>query len=257
MFLMKWLSVWFRYSTACPILSVAIETTQHCNRRCSYCPVSLDPKPRRAMSLDVFTEIIEQLRSIRFRGYLSYHFFNEPLLNSNLESLIHHAAQRLPKARHVIFTNGDLLTSQRARSLFAAGVNLLMVTHHRGGRLTEYLELVKRQWWVFHPRVWFREMIQEQSLFNRGGLVEVANPRRFKYCAYLAYEMVIDVDGNVVLCCNDYYGSTQFGNVMQTPILSIWHSSAMTNLRKRLLQGKFDLSICRMCAGVQTFEHSQ
>src|SRR4030095_7800955 len=139
MFLMKWISVWLKISNRCPISSVAIETTQHCNRRCGYCPVSIDPKPRRAMRFEIFTEIIAQLRRIGFRGYLAYHFFNEPLLKRNLEKLIRHASERLPGVRHVIFTNGDLLTSGRAASLFSSGVNFVMVTNHGGRGLTEDL----------------------------------------------------------------------------------------------------------------------
>jgi len=250
MFLMKWISVWLKITNGCPILSVAIETTQHCNRRCTYCPVSIDPKPRRTMKFEIFKEIINQLALIGFRGYLTYHFFNEPLLNRDLEKLVQHASHHLPKARHVIFTNGDLLTSQRARSLFASGVSLFLVTNHGGRGLTEFVQQIEHAWWIFHPRIWFRRLTHDRSLFNRGGLVEVTRPRRFSYCSYLAYEMVIDVDGNVVLCCNDYYGNTQFGNVMRTPILNIWNSSSMSNLRKRLLQGEFDLPICRRCSGV-------
>ena len=91
------------------------------------------------MNFQVFAEIVAQLRQIRFRGFLTYHFFNEPLLNRDLETLVRHASQQLPKARHVIFTNGDLLTSARATSLLSAGVDLLIVTDH-GGRRTEYVE---------------------------------------------------------------------------------------------------------------------
>ena len=253
MFLMKWISVWVKISNRCPISSVAIETTQHCNRRCGYCPVSVDPKPRKAMKFEVFTEIIRQLRMIEFRGYLTYHFFNEPLLNRNLEKLVRHASKHLPGVRHVVFTNGDLLTSARATSLFGSGVDFVMVTNHGGRPLTDYLRKLEGKRWIFHPRVWFRRMTPEKPLFNRGGLVDVARPRRFRYCSYVAYELVIDVDGNVNLCCNDYYGSNQFGNVMHTPIMNIWRSPAMTNVRQRLLRGEFDLSTCRKCAGLEEF----
>jgi radical SAM protein with 4Fe4S-binding SPASM domain len=103
---------------------------------------------------------------------------------------------------------------------------------------------------LLRSRIKFRRYTPDTSLFNRGGLVRVDNERRLKYCAYPAYELVIDVDGNVVLCCNDYYGANHFGNVMQTSLLDIWHSTAMSEVRARLLAGHFDLPICRTCAGV-------
>lgn len=250
MFLMRRLALRQASRDECPISVVAIETTQHCNRRCGYCPVSHDPKPARAMERRVFEHIIGQLSAIKFHGRLTYHFYNEPLLNRDLEALVAHAAARLPAASHVIYTNGDLLTTRRAASLLAAGVTKFVVTDHGGRRLTAPVRRAARGWRLFRSAVEFRRYTPDASLFNRGGLVQVTNQRRLKYCAYPAYELVIDVEGNVILCCNDYYGSHQFGNVMRTPILDIWYSPEMTRLRARLLAGHFDLPICRTCAGV-------
>ncbi len=251
MFLMKRRALRQASRDECPIAVVAIETTQHCNRRCHYCPVSLDPKPVRAMERRVFEEIISQLSAIGFHGRLTYHFYNEPLLNRDLEILVAHAAGRLPAASHVIYTNGDLLTEERAASLFSAGVTKFVVTDHGGRTLTELVMRVSRSPKFIHPRVDFRRYTPDTSLFNRGGLVKVGNQRSLKYCAYPAYEMVIDVDGNVILCCNDYYGVHKFGNITTTPILEIWYSPEMSRLRARLLSGHFDLPICCTCAGVE------
>ena len=249
MLLMKHLSRW-QATHDCPISVVSIETTQHCNRRCTYCPVSSDPKPVRAMELRVFREIIGQLASIKFHGRLTYHFYNEPLLNSDLEKLVEYAARCLSGVDHVIYSNGDLLTAERAASLFDAGVTKFVVTDHGGKELTEPVRRAKRRPRILPSRIQFRRYTPDTALFNRGGLVKVENQRKLKYCAYPAYEMIIDVDGNVILCCNDYYASHQFGNVMQTPILEIWHSTAMSQLRDRLLRGHFDLPICKVCAGL-------
>jgi radical SAM protein with 4Fe4S-binding SPASM domain len=247
---MKWLAIRQASYDECPIAVVAIETTQHCNRRCGYCPVSHDPKPTRAMELQVFEEIIRQLAAIKFHGRLTYHFYNEPLLNRNLEKLVAYAAHRLPTASHVIYTNGDLLTTERLASLSAAGVTKFVVTDHGGGKLTEPVRRAARTPKLFRSYIKFRRYTPDTSLFNRGGLVQIENQRKLKYCAYVAYEMVIDVEGNVILCCNDYYGGQRFGNVMKTPILDIWYSPEMTQLRTRLMAGHFDLPICRTCAGV-------
>jgi radical SAM protein with 4Fe4S-binding SPASM domain len=250
MLLMKHLSRWQAATSDCPISVVAIETTQHCNRRCHYCPVSFDAKPVRAMEPGVFREIIGQLASIRFHGRLTYHFYNEPLLNADLEKLVAYAARYLSGVDHVIYSNGDLLTTERAESLFAAGVTKFVVTDHGGKELTEPVLRAKRRPRSLGSRIQFRRYTPDTALFNRGGLVKVENQRKLKYCAYPAYELIIDVDGNVILCCNDYYGSHQFGNVMEMPILDIWNSASMSQLRNRLLRGHFDLPICQVCAGI-------
>jgi MoaA/NifB/PqqE/SkfB family radical SAM enzyme len=209
------------------------------------------------MKAEVFQEIIRQLEGLRFDGRLTYHFYNEPLLNPELEKLVSYASRRLPQARHVIYTNGDLLTAQRLASLVAAGVTSFVVTDHGGRALTEPVRRAARMPWPFRSHIRFRRFTSASALFNRGGLIAVANERRHSYCAYPAYELVIDVEGNVVLCCNDYYGTHTFGNIMAAPLLDIWDSPRMSLVRRRLLAGQFDLAICRACVGIGQPHSSQ
>jgi len=44
---------------------VDIETSSHCNARCVYCPVSIDPKPKRIMGMELFTQIVRQIALYR------------------------------------------------------------------------------------------------------------------------------------------------------------------------------------------------
>lgn len=47
------------------------------------------------MKFVVFEQIINQLALAKFRGYLAYHFFNEPLLNSELEKFVKYPLSEL------------------------------------------------------------------------------------------------------------------------------------------------------------------
>lgn len=58
-----------------------------------------------------------------------------------------------------------------------------------------------------------------------------------KGCSYLFNTMIIDADGSVRACCVDAFGSTNFGNVFEEDILSIWNGKHLERQRKLLLEG--------------------
>jgi radical SAM protein with 4Fe4S-binding SPASM domain len=247
MWLMRRSASWRRRRGACPISSVAIEINQHCNRRCGYCPVSTAPKPAGDIDRDLFAEIVGQLADARFDGKIKYHFFNEPLLNEALEELVASARARVPQARNVVYTNGDALTETRARALFAAGVDRFIVTDHGGRSRTPFVAAAGSRWRWSRSGVTVRTIGAQSYLFNRGGLLDLVRTRQFAYCAYPAYEAVIDMRGNVLMCCNDYQGTHVFGNVRQEPLLRIWESEAMRRTRDDLLRGVFTAAMCQHC----------
>ena len=245
---------WRTFTNNCPISAVAIEINTHCHRRCSYCPVSSEPKPRILMSRGLFEEIISQLCDCKFSGRLMYHFYNEPLLRRDLEYLVSYAKKFLPKVKLVIYTSGDQLSRSRANSLFQAGVDQFVVTDHGRKALTPPVEEAARKWPVFRRKIRYRSFTDESKLFNRGGLILVKNQRRFSYCAYPAFEVVIDVNGNVLLCCNDFLGKYKFGNITDVSLINIWNSKEMTSVRRDLLTGNFNLNICQKCVGIDKRE---
>jgi radical SAM protein with 4Fe4S-binding SPASM domain len=57
--------------------------------------------------------------------------------------------------------------------------------------------------------------------------------------------VVIDWNGNVVLCCNDYFSSIKFGNVENEKFIDIWNSDLYTKTRSDLRHKKFNLDICK------------
>ncbi len=59
---------------------VDIETCSHCNARCQYCPVSLDPKPKHVMPLDLFEHIARQIAPHQ-PDWVALNNFSEPLLD--------------------------------------------------------------------------------------------------------------------------------------------------------------------------------
>ena len=84
---------------------------------------------------------------------------------------------------------------------------------------------------------------------NRGGdvlLKDASKKQPPVNCIYATYP-VINVFGDLVLCCQDYKNNYVFGNVMDTHLRDLWYDPSNIELRKRIFQSRFDLEICQNC----------
>jgi MoaA/NifB/PqqE/SkfB family radical SAM enzyme len=100
-----------------PIL-LHFEVTLRCNARCSFCDYwKTDPSARR-------TELESFAEAARFFNPMLVTFTGgEPLLRSDLESLVAAVARAIRLKYVMLITHGAMLSPERARALWAAGVN--------------------------------------------------------------------------------------------------------------------------------------
>jgi radical SAM protein with 4Fe4S-binding SPASM domain len=60
--------------------------------------------------------------------------------------------------------------------------------------------------------------------------------------------MVIDWNGDVVLCCDDWNHSTVLGNLKEQTIEEIWNGEKLRNIRKAHINGEFyKVRLCSEC----------
>jgi len=77
------------------------------------------------------------------------------------------------------------------------------------------------------------------------------NYKKITYpCKYLWNTLVFGVSGNVFLCCLDYDGEYNFGNIQEKSIAEIFYSEAFENIREKHL--KNDIKNIKMCASCYT-----
>ena len=59
--------------------------------------------------------------------------------------------------------------------------------------------------------------------------------------------MLLDWNGNVYLCPQDWQRKVSMGNIMQETIFEIWTGKTITTYRKNLMSGKRCLGPCKSC----------
>lgn len=218
--------------------AVEIEVNSFCNRKCEYCPNSLFEFPYlpEYMSNEIFEKILTELVLLDYSGSMSYHFYNEPLLRHDLEQLVKRTHSRLPAVRQILYTNGSLLTNERYINLKEAGINNFIITNH------DLIPIEEREQQI----ILFPKDIEKT---NRGGnLFKLKKPLSLP--CYVPVEMlIITINGDVLLCYEDYKRKNIFGNIFTRSLKEIWFSEKFINIRNLLINGnrKNASSICKYC----------
>ncbi len=243
---------------AAPV-AVAIETVAECNRGCDYCPVSVHTREG-AMPRELYDKIIEDLVEVGFTKTLTFHHYNEPLLDSRLPDLVAHAHARLPQCTLEIFTNGDLLTREWVQQLRGAGVRTIRVSLHSANSEKHLRRMLETCLDDERAMVTWEEFFNRQEtggfLYNR---VEMAamiplrdvTQRAVRGIGCSAVQvMQVDYLGKTALCCNDFHASDGHGSLATMSVRDLWRQSRPA--RGQVYRGFFSKPICKTCVNGPT-----
>ncbi|MGD2030323.1 MAG: SPASM domain-containing protein [Desulfobacterales bacterium] len=229
---------------------IALETITACNLRCSYCPNSIYerglPKNKQYMDKNLFAKIMDELAKLRWCGEIQPHSYGEPLLDERLAELISYARKKISGLRVHLFTKGELLNVAIYLELVRAGVTAFTVTQHLPKQSQGVLDVLEYRRQNGASNVAF-SYTKKKHVFNRCGLVKVANEAPCKTCTWPCHNIVIDYEGNVLVCCHDYLEEVIVGNARSQSLIDIWNSTGYQDIRRDIRQGKFNLSICKKC----------
>jgi radical SAM protein with 4Fe4S-binding SPASM domain len=246
--LRRWDHRWrYGVDSAFMFRNVELEVNSMCNRKCSYCPNVSTQRPTGYMTISLFQKIVADLEETNFDGNVAYHFYGEPLLDKRLLDFVEYTVRHLPKCRPLIYSNGDFLTLDVFREYIKWGRTTFCITQH-DNHLPPNLQTILTEASVEergHIAVRFAYNVQ---MMNRSGLIKTmvvpAEPLEIACDAPLA-TMVITLNGNVVLCCNDYFETEVIGNVSTCSLKEIWCSEPFERFRRALSRG--DRTASRLC----------
>jgi radical SAM protein with 4Fe4S-binding SPASM domain len=165
-------------------------------------------------------------------------------------------------------TNGDVLKRKKGRQMikdiYAAGLSQFVVSMYDGPeQIQEFNELfnscgIKKTQYSLRDR-WYDESEDYGLLYtNRAGnigfesLSDIAKQKLImsgkSACFYTHYAMMIDWNGDALLCCQDMYNRTvKFGNVKDKLLIDIWRDAKLMEYRNKLKNGERSMSPCSTC----------
>ncbi len=152
-----------------------------------------------------------------------------------------------------LYSNGDYLNNELLKELVNAGLDNLFVTAYNERKLIR----LKKVYALANVQERKVLSIRRAPLFvgNRAGSLDntIVREPLGADCFMPSYQLAINYKGEVVLCCNDYYGKVVLGNVKNDSLLSIWKGDGFKEIRVMLRKkSRSQLELCSKCNLLRT-----
>ena len=227
-----------------------------CNRTCSFCPKSneqIAPNTHQKMERVLIEKLCSDLKKINFNGAFCLCGYGEPLLHKDHIFIIN----ELAKIGQVeIITNGDTINDEKLREIYSSNASRLLISLYDGSdQLKKFQKMIERNkipkdFVILRDRWYSDKKDFGVKLTNRVGTVSVGNQEKIqinKKCYYTSYQLLIDWNGDVFLCPQDWQRRVTMGNIMQNSFFDIWNGKILNKFRTLHLKGDRSRSPCNSC----------
>jgi radical SAM protein with 4Fe4S-binding SPASM domain len=253
--------------------------------------------PQGAMPAGSFESIIDQLALNYRVGRMGFGLYGDPLTDPNIVARVGYARSKLPQTRLNISTNGAAYTpskhvplidsldqvSLHVESLDPKVYDIVMAPL-RLERVLDKIEMILRDFSskvdvivpVHKLNLAERETMAEYFLSRGCRLVDFTQitnrcsvpDSTFNRLAFapehprcrsdmLGKNLILDWDGTVFPCCNDFKKELPIGNLMHETVRQTWQSSARAEFGRQLDQGNWaTMSTCRSCLWDSRLPHT-
>ncbi len=255
-----------------PIHRIELNTTELCNRKCSFCPRAYDyPNLNLHMTADTAEEVI--LQTNEYTNYLCIAGRGEPLLCENILEIIELMVKY--DRKFYLQTNGDHLDKHienldNIMNLSKRSHKYKMLVNCYDGKEQKEERLEK---WKNYPglrivddRTDDPELDQYKTRMKKGKYVNRAGylPWMFEKtnnlpCYILFHKCYINWNGDIQLCCHDWKVLHSFGNIHDMPFHKIWEGNELMDMRINLSKpgGRQKYKQCKTCDAAQDFDETK
>jgi 2-deoxy-scyllo-inosamine dehydrogenase (SAM-dependent) len=224
---------------------VSFELSNRCNyaHQHKHCPLYLKRNDEPViLEGRIIEDVIGYLERNKWKGKVSFHTYNEPLIDPRLIYIIRAITEPSlckmmpPQIKPVILTNGYYLTQDIAIELEDAGVEEIVVSAYSDAE-EERLKKIK----VDIPYKVIRRKLDDRLYMY---VSDLANYQKVPCYAPLS-EICIACTGEVRLCCYDWQNEHTFGNLYKDSFEDVL--KRMKPVYDRLIQGDRYLHLCQRC----------
>lgn len=228
-----------------PLYELILNVCDICNRTCRFCPRGngyFSPHNSPYMELSLLNKICDDVTP-NFTGLFSLSGFGEPTIHPKIKEIIDIIKNKCPKANILIITNGDYY--EKLLDIEGINVEFSMYEPFSDEKL-EKLSHMKSPY-----KIKDIENTSKKFFNNRAGNANfgVKLDKPLQQCCNLPfYKMDIDINGDVLLCCSDWYRKDIIGNVYKENVLDVWNNSKYFSIRSNLINGnRKDCKLCSKC----------
>ena len=240
-----------------PLFSwIDINITELCNRKCVFCPrvdENLYPNQNLNMSIALAEKISLELKDLSYKGTIIFSGFGEPTLHPQLLDLI----ASLRGAHHLeLVTNGDKLSKSSITNLLKRGIDYFVVSMYDGPHQRQHFQQMFHEANLTEDNFILRDRWHDGTddfglkLTNRAGVIHAGQQPKVNVnspCYYPAYSMMLDWNGDILLCVQDWNKRIKAGNVHTDTLWNIWRSPILSKYRRRLINSDRNTAPCNVC----------
>ena len=229
---------------------VSFELSNICNlSKCHYkCPLSKCKKEKQVLPLKIIKKVLAELKENNYEGMISFHTYNEPLIDPRLFYIVSLVKEYLPKSELYLLTNGFYLTQDIANELVEIGIDRLDTTAYSNEDYDRAVNIkVNIPYSVFYtPKV---ECLDDRlELYDE----ESSKDNKIKPCYNPLNELTITFDGKIDLCCFDWKREHVYGDLSNQTLKEVILHTELYNVFMELVKGKRNFTLCKNCLKATT-----
>lgn len=220
------------------IQRISFELSNICNYSFIHkkCPTSAF-KTKVVLDTSIILKTVDELQQIDYSGIISFHRYNEPLIDPRLFYLLQYVKNKLPAAKILILSNGFYMTQSILDLLSEFNVWNICCSAYSNSEFSRLSALdTHLPYSVFSVRLDDRLGIYEQPT------VDCTNP-----CLAPLRDITVNCYGQINLCCLDYLNTVNFGDLGRSSLMEIITSNPFVEATDKLSRGARTFQICQRC----------
>ena len=265
--------------------TLVVEPYNICNLECTMCPYPDMTRDKEQMQLPLFRKIVDDAVENNFESLL-FSFYSEPYMDKLLFDKIKYAGQKGLKT--TITTNGTILTEEMLRKTMECDLDYITFSVDSFDKETyeqirvnadfyETLNNIRKMVEYRNSKNLTKPLISLSAVQHEGDLSlqqmekvlggldlyvvsmkdnrkknghqSLSNTSFSSYPCWLPWNhFTIYSDGKVALCCRDFDGAFELGDMNTQTIKESWDSEGFRDIRNMHLEGKGNqLDLCKDC----------